>query len=76
MLEKQDKQNSNILWHDISEEPEEQREIFCKWKGSNIDAIWHDVAFYHANTKTFWNGEHQIKDVVKWAYIDEIIEEN
>ena len=32
MLEKQDKQNSNIIWHDVSEEPEEQREIFCKWK--------------------------------------------
>ena len=76
MLEKQDKQNSNILWHDVSEEPEEQREIFCKWKGSNIDAAWHDVAFYHADTKTFWDGEHQIEDVIKWAYIDEMIEKN
>lgn len=74
MLEKQNKQNSNIIWHDITEEPEEQREIFCKWKGS-IDTIWYDVAFYHADTKTFWNGEYQIEDVIKWAYIDEIIKD-
>ena len=74
MLEKQDKQNSNIIWHDVSEEPEEQREIFCKWKGST-DTIWHDVAFYHSHDKTFWNGEHQIEDVIKWAYVDEIIKD-
>ena len=74
MLEKQNKQNSNIIWHDITEEPEEQREIFCKWKGST-DTIWHDVAFYHADTKTFWDGEHQIEDVIKWAYVDEIIKD-
>lgn len=74
MLEKQNKQNSNIIWHDITEEPEEQREIFCKWKGS-IDTIWHDVAFYHADTKTFWNGERPIEDVIKWAYVDEIIKD-
>lgn len=74
MLKKQNKQNSNIIWHDITEEPEEQCEIFCKWKGST-DTIWHDVAFYHANTKTFWNGEHQIEDVIKWAYVDDIIKD-
>lgn len=74
MLEKQDKQNSNIIWHDVTEEPEEQREIFCKWKGST-DTIWHDVAFYHSHDKTFWNGEHQIEDVIKWAYVDEIIKD-
>ena len=74
MLEKQNKQNSNIIWHDITEEPEEQREIFCKWKGST-DTIWHDVAFYHSHDKTFWNGEHQIEDVIKWAYVDEIIKD-
>ena len=70
-LEKQGEKSSNIL-HDMNEEPEEQREIFCEW-GSN-DAIWHDVVFYHADTKTFWNGEQRIEGVVKWAYIDEMLE--
>lgn len=74
MLEKQSKQSSNILWHDVSEEPEEQRELFCEWKGY-ADSIWHDVAFYHPSNKTFWNGEDQIENVVKWAYIDEMLEE-
>lgn len=73
-LEKQDKQNSNILWHDVSEEPEEQRELFCKWKGY-ADNIWHDVAFYHLDDKAFWNGERPIEDVTKWAYVDEIIKD-
>lgn len=74
MLEKQDKQNTNILWHDVSEEPEEHREIFCEWKGY-ADNIWHDVAFYHADDKAFWNGERPIEDVTKWAYVDEIIKD-
>lgn len=74
MLEKQDKQNANILWHNVSEEPEEQRELFCEWLGY-ADSIWHDVAFYHPSNKTFWNGEDQIENVVKWAYIDEMLEE-
>lgn len=74
MLEKQSKQSSNILWHDVSEEPDEQREIFCEWKGY-ANSIWHDVAFYHPSNKTFWNGEDQIENVVKWAYIDEMLEE-
>lgn len=74
-LEKQSVQNINILcWHDVSEEPEEQREIFCKWKGS-IDTIWHDVAFYHSDDKNFWNGERPIEDVIKWAYVDDILKE-
>lgn len=70
-LEKQDKQNSNILWHDVTEEPEEQRELFCEWKG--YTDVWYDIAFYHPSNKTFWNGEQQIENVVKWAYIDEML---
>ena len=70
-IEKQCEKSSNIL-HDVNEEPEEQREIFCEW-GSN-DATWHDVVFYHADTKTFWMGEQRIESVVKWAYIDEMLE--
>lgn len=73
MLEKQDKQNTNIIWHDVTEEPEIQREVFCEWKGY-ADNIWHDVAFYHLDDKRFWNGERPIPDVIKWAYVDEMIE--
>ena len=74
MLEKQDKQNTNIIWHDVTEEPEIQREVFCEWKGY-ADNIWHDVAFYHSDDKAFWNGERPIPDVIKWAYVDEIIKD-
>ena len=74
MLEKQDKQNTNIIWHDVSEEPEIHRELFCEWKGY-ADNIWHDVAFYHSDDKAFWNGERPIPDVIKWAYVDEIIKD-
>lgn len=70
-LEKQGKHNSNILWHDMSEEPEDQCEIFCEWKSG--DAVWHDVFFYHADNKTFWDGEPRLENVVKWAYVDEIL---
>ena len=75
-LEKQDKQNTNILWHDVSEEPEMYRELLCEWyaKGDiNHITSFHDVAFYHTNSKTFWNGEQQIYNVIKWAYVDEIL---
>ena len=71
-LEKQSVQNINILWHDVSEEPEEQRELFCEWKG--YTGVWYDVAFYHSSNKTFWNGEQQIENVVRWTYVDEILE--
>ena len=73
-LEKQIVQNINIPWHDVSEEPEVHREIFCEWKGY-ADNIWHDVAFYHLDDKAFWNGERPIPDVIKWAYIDDMLKE-
>ena len=73
VLNKQCEQSSNILWHDVNEEPEEKlREIFLEWETN--DATWHDVAFYRASTKTFWNGERQIEGVVKWTYVDEMLE--
>lgn len=76
-LEKQENKDSqvilpNILWHDGSEEPEEQHEILCEWESK--DAVWHDVAFYHADTKTFWNGREKIEDVVRWIYVNEMLE--
>ncbi len=71
-LEKHVEQSVNILWHDANEEPEELREIFCEWETN--DATWHDVVFYRASTKTFWDGERQIENVVKWAYVDEMLE--
>ena len=71
-LKKQGKQSSNILWHDVSEEPEAQREIFCEWKSST--GIWHSVVFYHAYAKTFCEGERIIKNVLKWTYVNEMLE--
>ena len=76
-LEKQDKQNTNILWHDASEEPEKYREVLCEWRAKgdiNHLTSFHDVAFYHRNDKTFWNGKQQIENVIKWAYVDEMPE--
>ena len=75
-LEKQGEQNTNILWHDVSEEPEKYRELLCEWyaKGDiNYITSYHDVAFYHRNDKTFWNGKQQIENVTKWAYVDEML---
>ena len=71
-LEKQGKQSSNILWHDVSEEPEARREIFCEWKSST--GAWHSVVFYHAYSKTFCEGERIIKNVLKWTYVNEMLE--
>jgi hypothetical protein len=71
-LEKQGEQSSNILWHDVNEEPEEYRQIFCEWKSSTD--IWYAVVFYRANTKAFWEGERIVKNVLKWTYVDEILE--
>lgn len=76
-IEKQDKQNTNILWHDANEEPETYREVLCEWRAKgdiNHLTSFHDVAFYHRNDKTFWNGEQQIENVVKWVYVDEMLE--
>ena len=61
-----------ITWHGISEEPREQEELLCEWD-SDTD-IFHDIVFYHADTKTFWNCEVKIENVVKWAYLNEILE--
>lgn len=61
----------NFIWHSIDEEPEEMREIFCEWETN--DATWHDVVYYHADTKSFWDGELQIDNVVKWVYVDEML---
>ena len=75
-LEKQGEQNTNILWHDVSEEPEKYRELLCEWyaKGDiNHLTQFHDVVFYHRNDKTFWNGKQQIENVTKWAYVDEML---
>jgi hypothetical protein len=69
-LEKQGEQSSNILWHDVSEEPDEQREIFCEWKSSI--GVWHAVVFYHADSKTFCEGERIVKNVHKWTYVNDL----
>ena len=60
------------LWHDVSEEPEEMREILCEW-GSD-DATWHDVAFYDSKTNKFRKDKMPIDNVTKWVYVDELLE--
>ena len=70
-LEKQGEQSSNILWHDVSEEPDEKREIFCEWKSSI--GVWHSVVFYHADSKTFCEGERIITNVLKWTYVNDLL---
>ena len=59
---------SKIVWHSVSEEPDENVELICEWESD--DATWHDVAFYHADTKTFWHCKKEIKGVTKWALIE------
>lgn len=61
----------NILWHNVNEEPEVQREIFCEWKSST--GIWHSIVFYHPYSKTFCEREQIIKNVLRWTYVDEIL---
>ncbi|MBO4531448.1 MAG: hypothetical protein J5767_12525 [Paludibacteraceae bacterium] len=39
-----------------------------EWKG--YTDIMHDVAFYHADNKTFWRGEREIENVTKLAYLN------
>lgn len=72
-LEKQGKKKqSAIMWHDVSEKPDEMKELLVEWDSE--DATWHEVAFYHADTKTFWDGERQVENVTRWCYIDDILE--
>lgn len=72
-LEKQGKkQASAVRWYDTSLTPEEMRELLVEWDSE--DATWHEVAFYHADTKTFWDGERQVENVTRWCYIDDILE--
>ena len=59
------------VWHDVSEEPDEQRELLCEW--DSVDATWHEVAFYHADTQDYWNYTSKVEGVTKWAYIDDLL---
>ena len=71
-LEKQGEQHSAIRWYDVSLIPQEMEELLVEWDSE--DATWHEIAFYHADTKTFWNGTRQVENVTRWCYIDDIIE--
>lgn len=70
-LEKQGSQQPTIIWHSVSEEPEEMKELFCEWESD--DATWHDVAFYDEESKTFRHAKMPI-NVTKWVYVDELLE--
>ena len=71
-LEKQGEVCHSIMWHSILEEPEEKQELLCEWESD--DATWHEVAFYHSKSKTFWTGEIQVENVIKWIYLNELLE--
>ena len=70
-LEKQDEQSSVIRWYDASLIPQENEELLVEWDSN--DATWHEIAFYHADTKTFWNGERQVENVTRWCYIVDLL---
>ena len=73
-LEKQKKleKETTIAWHDVSEEPQEMRELFCEWESD--DATWHDVCFYDSKTNKFRQNKMPIDNVTKWTYVDELLE--
>lgn len=62
---------SPIKWYDVSLIPQEQQELLVEWDSE--DATWHDVAFYHADTKTFWSWEKPIEGVTRWCYIKDLL---
>ena len=70
-LEQQDKA-FRFVWHSVSEEPIEDEELLVEWESN--DATWHDIAFYHADTKTFWNDEKHVENVTRWCYVDDLLE--
>jgi len=70
-LEKQGSNTPTIIWHSVSEEPEEMKELFCEWESD--DATWHDVAFYDGESHTFRHAKMPI-NVTKWVYVDELLE--
>lgn len=71
-LEEQGEKLPVIRWYDVSLIPQEGEELLVEWDSE--DATWHEIAFYHADTKTFWNGERQVKNVTKWCYIIDLLE--
>lgn len=71
-LEKQCEQPSAIRWYDVSLIPQEMEELLVEWDSE--DATWHEIAFYHADTKTFWNGTRQVENVTRWCYIIDLLE--
>ena len=74
-LEKQGEKpaDARIVWHDVSEEPEEMKELLVEWDSE--DATWHEVAFYGATSKTFNVNGKQLEGVTRWCYIDDIVKE-
>ncbi|MBO7079103.1 MAG: hypothetical protein J6W64_04775 [Bacilli bacterium] len=71
-LKKQGEQPSAIRWYDVSLIPQEMEELLVEWDSE--DAKWHEIAFYHADTKTFWNGTRQVENVTRWCYIIDLLE--
>ena len=71
-LETLGEQASAIRWYDVSLIPQEMEELLVEWNSE--DATWHEIAFYHPDTKTFWNGTRQVENVTRWCYIIDLLE--
>ncbi len=71
-LEKQGERSGTFTWHNMNEKPDEMKEILCEWESD--DAVWHDVAFYDDKTNKFRNNKMPIDNVIKWVYVDELLE--
>ena len=66
---KQRIEKPTIIWHDVSEEPEEMKELLVEWE-SDV-ATWHTVGFYDAGSDNFREyNMSKIDNVIRWMYID------
>ena len=68
--------SKEMLWHEPTEEPQEMKEILFQWDGRGT--TWHEVGFYHADTKAFSNmlgNPIELKDVNRWMYTCELMPE-
>ena len=70
--EKHNQSCKSVIWHDITEKPNEDCELLCEWESH--DATWHEIVFYHKYTKTFWDGEKHVENVTRWCYVDDLLE--
>ena len=55
-----------IMWNGSDEEPPEDEELLVEWEST--DTTWHEVVFYHSDTKAFFGIKGRLSgNVTKWA---------